>query len=216
MSSFPHAPQLTIYQGTEYFTWALTALQPFPSQLLTGTKWRQGCQSRCGGRQSCCSSLPSVNKSFLSSHQSYPFSGTASTASALSLWPGLEFFSARCSTGSLPGVCMHAQCTQNKLVRQDFPSQSPCWFFPWKLCLSMWLAISSFNKDSTILPEMNDILSGLQFLNPLWSPLWRWKLQWQSFRPLAQWLLLMIGYTFCPQVCNFTFELLHSTWVNGC
>lgn len=50
---------------------------------------------------------------------------------------------------------------------------------------------------------MKDRLSGLQFQDPLWSPVCGWDLQWQSSRSLTQWLLVMIGYTFWPAALQF-------------
>jgi len=141
-----------------------------------------------------------VNINSLSSCLSCPFSGTGSTASAFCPWPVPAFFSGQ---GSLPGSCIHVTSTQNKLVRQDFPSQRPRWFFLYRLCLSVCSVISSFNRDSSSSQQMKDRLSGLQLQDPLWSPVCGLDSQWQSSRFLAQWLLVMVGYTFWAAAQQF-------------
>lgn len=73
-------------------TWASTPLQTIPPQFLTGTKGRQGCQSRYEGGQVCCGSLASGNMNSLWSCQSCTFFAISSTVSAFFAWPGPGFF----------------------------------------------------------------------------------------------------------------------------
>lgn len=130
--------------------WASTSLQITPPQFLTATKGGQGCQGRCEGGQVCSGSLTSGKTNSLYSlwfSQSCTFSAFSSTV--FSPWPGPGFFQG--NTGSLPDSCIHVPHTENKLARQDFPSQRPCWFFLYSLCLSMCSLISYFNTGSSIL-----------------------------------------------------------------
>lgn len=179
-------------------TWASTPLQTPLPQFLTGTKGRQGCQSTCEGGQLCPGSLTSSSGKLnpLWSCQSCTFSAFSSTACAFPPWPGPGFFQG--NTGSLPDRCIHVPHTENKVARQDFPSQRPWWFFLYSLCLYMCSLISYFNTGSSILST-----DERQTQSTSLEPCVCMGVQWWYSRPLTQWLLVMVGYTFWLAALQF-------------
>lgn len=131
-------------------TWACTPLQTTPPQFLTGTKGRQGCQSRCESEEVCCV-LGFRQEELIVNLSVLHIFCISLTACAFFPWPGPEFFSGHSNTVPLPGRGIHVPCTENKLARQDFSFQRPCWFFLYGLCLSLCSLISYFNTGSSVL-----------------------------------------------------------------